>query len=329
MGQLSGRKAVRLDRIRNLLCSRADGFTVNELAERCGVNPRTIRRDLLELQSDPFYLPLRQRPGHRWAVDPNGHFTLKALNLSLQEGAALYLAARLLDRVCDEPNHHVARALESLAHVLPEHAGQTILRLTKEGKAARSGRPEDRFSRIFGCLAQGWGLGRKVRMKYHSLSSNRISEFTFSPYGLEPSPWGWGLYAIGWAEPPNQMRTYKLERVIDAELSDETFEAPEDFDPKEHLAGAWGVWRSDEAPVRVRVRFRPEVARRVKETEWHDSQRIVETEDGGCELTADVAEPTEMLPWLRSWGAACEVLEPEDLRKRMMLEALKLATVYG
>jgi len=42
-----------------------------------------------------------------------------------------------------------------------------------------------------------------------------------------------------------------------------------------------------------------------------------------------VAEPQEMLPWIRGWGADVEVLEPEDLRERMMGEARRLARVYG
>ncbi|RMH37746.1 MAG: CRISPR-associated helicase Cas3' [Gammaproteobacteria bacterium] len=36
-----------------------------------------------------------------------------------------------------------------------------------------------------------------------------------------------------------------------------------------------------------------------------------------------------MLPWVRGWGADCEVLAPERLRKRLEQEARKIARVYG
>ncbi|MDP1624687.1 MAG: CRISPR-associated helicase Cas3' [bacterium] len=57
-------------------------------------------------------------------------------------------------------------------------------------------------------------------------------------------------------------------------------------------------------------------------------ERIEPTEDGGCLWSAEVAEWREMLPWVRGWGADCEVLEPENLRKSLMREAQELAELY-
>jgi CRISPR-associated endonuclease/helicase Cas3 len=42
-----------------------------------------------------------------------------------------------------------------------------------------------------------------------------------------------------------------------------------------------------------------------------------------------VAEVQEMVPWIRGWGADCEVVEPEDLRDRMAGQARRLAEAYG
>ena len=38
---------------------------------------------------------------------------------------------------------------------------------------------------------------------------------------------------------------------------------------------------------------------------------------------------TDLLPWVRSWGADVEVLEPKELREQMMGEARRLAEIYG
>ena len=45
-------------------------LNVAELAERFDVTPRTIRRDLLRLQGEPFYLPLVCRQSHteEWRI---------------------------------------------------------------------------------------------------------------------------------------------------------------------------------------------------------------------------------------------------------------------
>jgi len=56
---------------------------------------------------------------------------------------------------------------------------------------------------------------------------------------------------------------------------------------------------------------------------------VEEQPDGSLIWRARVAEPQEMLPWIRGWGADVEVVEPPSLRERMMGEARRLARVYG
>ena len=36
-----------------------------------------------------------------------------------------------------------------------------------------------------------------------------------------------------------------------------------------------------------------------------------------------------MQPWVRGWGAACEVLEPKEMRETLMGEARAMAERYG
>jgi hypothetical protein len=51
--------------------------------------------------------------------------------------------------------------------------------------------------------------------------------------------------------------------------------------------------------------------------------------EGSLIWRARVAEPQEMLPWIRGGGADVEVVEPSDLRERMAGEARRLAKIYG
>jgi CRISPR-associated endonuclease/helicase Cas3 len=46
-------------------------------------------------------------------------------------------------------------------------------------------------------------------------------------------------------------------------------------------------------------------------------------------LAFEVADTTDLKPWIRTWGANCEVLEPPALREEMMGEARHLAERYG
>lgn len=81
--------------------------------------------------------------------------------------------------------------------------------------------------------------------------------------------------------------------------------------------------------MEVVLRFHPRVAMRVREGRWHRGQALEAQPDGYLLWRARVAEPREMLPWIRGWGADCEVLEPQELREMLMGEAKAMAELYG
>ena len=136
------------------------------------------------------------------------------------------------------------------------------------------------------------------------------------PYFLEPDAALRSVYLIGYDEPAEAMRTYKVERIRSATLTQDRYEIPDGFDPDAWLAHSWGIWSSDGTPtVRIRLRFDPSIAHRVREAVWHRSQELVELADGGVELSVAVAGIVEIRPWILSWGDGVEVLEPDELRK--------------
>jgi len=79
----------------------------------------------------------------------------------------------------------------------------------------------------------------------------------------------------------------------------------------------------------VVLKFSPQVARRVGETRWHRSEQVEPLEDGSLLWRAWIAEPREMMYWVRGWGADVEVVKPEGLRRAMIAEAEKLREVYA
>ena len=79
------------------------------------------------------------------------------------------------------------------------------------------------------------------------------------------------------------------------------------------------------------MRFGPNVLKRVMETRWHFSEDKHDDPDrpGYLIWRAKVADTLDMLPWIRGWGADCEVLEPKELRETLMGEAKAMAEQYG
>ena len=94
-------------------------------------------------------------------------------------------------------------------------------------------------------------------------------------------------------------------------------------------AGGPGGQKVNKTSSAVVLRFHPRVAQRVQETRWHTSQQVEEQKGGYLIWRAQVAEPQEMLPWIRGWGADCEVLKPDGLRETLMGETCRLVELYG
>ena len=125
------------------------------------------------------------------------------------------------------------------------------------------------------------------------------------------------------------MRTFKIERIRTVTLLDTQYEIPPTFDPRETLKDAWGIWYTEKEPEEVVLRFSRKVAPRVRETQWHHTEKTEEESDGSLVWQAKIAEWQEMLPWIRGWGADVEVLEPNELRETLMGETKVMAERYG
>jgi len=188
------------------------------------------------------------------------------------------------------------------------------------------------YLKVLETLTEAWSAGRKAQVS-HQMPDGRIFEYLLSPYFIEPYAVGQTAHVIGWRELPDKgqgaLRTLKIERIRAAEITRETYTIPADFDPAALLRDAWGIWYTDAEPVEVTLRFHPRVALRVRETRWHSSQQIKDAADGYLLWQAKIAEPQEMLPWLRGWGAECEVVGPAELREMMEGESRRLASIYG
>ncbi len=319
-------KATRLMQMEQLLLAHPEGLARAEIARRLSVHRSTVGRYVEEL--DQLGVPL-------WENDRQIGILRDAyqvkVRMTVHEALAVHLASRLLATRMDKQNPHAAsalrklgKALERLAPLISHH-----LLLSAEVVEDQAKRQDPVFMDVLETLTRSWSNGRKVRVWHWHEETGRVFEYTLSPYFIEPYAIGRTAHVIGLREPPGAVRTLKVERIRRAELTHQQYTIPENFDPRRLLADAWGIWYTDEEPVEVVLRFHPRVAHRVRETQWHPSETLEDQPDGFLVWRAQVAEPQEMLPWIRGWGADVEVLAPEELRQSVASEARRLAALYG
>jgi proteasome accessory factor B len=314
----------RLDAIERRLAQTPQGCSTGELACAFGVSDDTIRRDLDLLDARGTGLV---KQGRRYVLDHRR--SLYHLKLTTHEVLALYLAARLLSRHSDEHNPHVVAALEKLSDSMEKRSPLMARHITQAANAVRERRIRRPYIEALETLTQGWIEGRKVRLRYRSYTKDEHTERMFAPYFIEPSGISYACYVIGHDELRNALRTFKVERIQETALTTERYVIPEDFNPQHLLASAWGVIWRDKDDIEVILRFNSSVARMVKESVWHHSQRIEDLPDGSCLFTVRVGSTLEIKPWIRQWGAAVEIIQPAELREEIVAEVREMSHVYG
>jgi len=321
-------KSGRINQVERLLLTSRAHLSQAEIARRCEVHRSTILRLLQDMVDNG--IPLREDEHGLWYIERTAY--ISTIKLKLDEALALYLAGRLLARYSDKPNTHTVEALSKLGVALQgvmPNLGDHIAR-TSADLRTKLPKQVQQYQRTLETLTRAWADGKKVQMSYRALHGRRSFQHTFALYFLEPSAIGYSTYAIGQAEPPGKLRTRKLERIERISLTEEAFEVPPDFDPNKLLAGAWSIWfDEDDLPTPIKVRFSRFVARRVQETIWHPSQRVEEDAEGRLIWTAEIDAVQEIMPWIRGWGADCEVLEPHELREQIKGEIHRLMRCYG
>jgi predicted DNA-binding transcriptional regulator YafY len=311
-------RTARLVRVAHLLFQHPRGLTAADIAEHIGMNVRTAYRDLGALDAEVGVKVWQD--GNRYGAEAASF--LPPLKLSLYEAVTLFLSARLMQRFQDHRDPHVVSAIDKLANILPipiaQHVHASVAWLNELP-------PDDTRARIFDLIATGWAEGRKVKIRYPH--ERRLSERSIAPYFLEPNPGGHSRYVIGHDSVSNQVRTFRIERIEHAELTNDHFDVPPEFSVADRLRHAWGI--SDEDTVHVRLRFHDRAAaERVVQTNWHPSQHLELEPDGSLLMTLDVGGLLEITPWLLGWGSAVEVLDPPELRHSLSTTAAEMAGRY-
>lgn len=308
-------KTLRLIELVDLMKRRPRG--VGELAAHFGTTRRTIERDLDTLR-DSDYAPVEEN--HRYSLPARGG------GLNEVEALAVHSATRLLVHTGIGERHYRS-ALEKLARDLPEPARTTLIDSVDRLEPASDDRNLD-------LVAQAWFGGYVLACEYHSFSSGTRRKCELEIYYYEVNRRNLDPYVVAYERRQAQeIRTFKLARIRQARLLEETYRIPDTFDPHEHLAGAWGVVVGE--PLTVTLRATPAVAPWFRERQERDPHlTIVDAyEDGGVkvELTGNLAQDGsihELSGFLLGWGPTVEVLAPDFVRKRVRDDLRAAAEAY-
>ncbi|MBC8752407.1 MULTISPECIES: helix-turn-helix transcriptional regulator [Paraburkholderia] len=129
---------------------------------------------------------------------------------------------------------------------------------------------------------------------------------------------------------PNWLRNlYRLDRIISAVDSGTAFAYPRDFNLQATIEKEQVFDFLPEAPVVLEVALEPAEAKRLEERRMSEDQTFEPLPDGRMKATGTVVPSVKLRWWLRSLGAAAEILAPPALRDEFARDAVALAKRYG
>ena len=178
---------------------------------------------------------------------------------------------------------------------------------------------------VINALTQAVFNKRTVTILHRSPQHEKAIEREVDPYKL------WyvnnGLYLVGHCHRDHDLRTFAVERIQSAKLTNRRFEMPPDFNFEEFRNTAFNVIWGE--PQEVKIRFSPAQAPYIKERTWHASQRTVDEPDGSIILTLNVGDLWEVKRWLIGFGAEAEVLKPAELAEDIVHECEEVRLKRG
>lgn len=295
-----------------------------ELAERLGVDERTVRRYLARLVE--LGIPVRADRGRHGGYRLLPGFKLPPLMLTDDEATAVLLgliAGRQLGLTVAGPG--AESALAKIQRVLPAALRErtNALARTLDFTATRRApdRPPDSTApagSVVLTLADAAKRHRRVRLAYRSWRGEHTDR-DLDPYGLVFHSGRW--YLTGLDQLRGEIRTFRVDRVLAARLLDVTFEGPNEFDPVEHVTRSLAAVRY-QWPVEVWLRTSvAQASRRIPPS----LARLTES-GGGVLLQAHAESLDGMARLLAGLEWPFVIRRPDELRIALREHAQRLVT---
>jgi predicted DNA-binding transcriptional regulator YafY len=313
-------------RIINTLISSRMGKSAAELASELDCHPRTVYRDLEAIQAGGFPIYNDRVEGRNlWSVlDTVKHHI--PIPFSLTELMALYFGRDMFQVFQGTVFYDSLESLfQKVKTTLPPESIHYLKRVARTLHLGLKPYKEyGKFREIINRVNDA-ALNRKtIEIVYYTMSRKKETRRRVDPYRI--LFFNGTFYLIGHCHMRDEVRIFALDRIRMLHQTGLSFQVPEDFSFEEFMKPSFGVFQGE--PMRVRIRFDPEVAGYVREKIWHESQEIHPQEDGSVIFEAEVAGADEIRFWIMNWGSRAVVLEPESLRDEIRLEAETLLKRY-
>lgn len=318
-------QASRLHSIIRLLETR-HGLTLDQLAEECDVDRRTIQRDLNAIEQAGYGLTSDWSDNKKIYRFLSKSRNLPPITFTLPQLMSLYLLRSLGAHLVGTPfQSEIDELFKNIHSVLPDRYAAHLERIARVSLPILHGTRDYSVAAPFISDLQKALLHQyRIRLQYAKKGKGAFENYEVDPYTLVFHKGG--IYLLGNALNRSGMRLFAVERICGVEVTRQSFEIPDSYQPENHFKNAFGLVK--DAPMKVSVRFSSEVAHAVKDRIWMPGQKISCDSNGRVIVEFEAAGKIELISWILSYGIHAEVLEPVELRKELKNQVKGMRQLY-
>ena len=284
-----------------------DKTTANELAERFEVSRRTILRDIDLLASAG--IPITAIRGGDGGISIMDGYKINKNVLTVKEMQTLVAGIKSIDSVLKQTqSKNLITKLMGHGNAIASPTNNIIIDLSDEDKESLTGKIE--------LLSRAIDEHHIVRFDYYYRKGEIIREI--EPYFVQFTWSAW--YIFGWCRMREEFRRFKLSRLWNLTITDNTFEQ-RDIPPEPERSK---FSHPDTNTIKVLL----DKSARYRLIEGFGFNSYEETNEGLIiEITYTNKEPT--YKWILGFGDMAEVLEPEEAREDFKKIAKKFYERYN
>ena len=301
---------MKLDRLIGILSVllQEESVTAPKLAEKFEVSRRTINRDIEDLCKAG--IPVCTSQGAGGGISIMDGYRMDRTLLTSKDMQMILAGLRSLDSVSG--SHYYGQLMEKIKSGSSDFVSgrdSMLIDLSSWYKEMIAPKIE---------LIQDAIEERRLLTFYYYAPSGDSAR-TIEPYYLVFKWSSW--YVWGWCTARKDFRMFKLNRM-DALLKDEA-----GFDSRKVPIPDLSIQRIFPGKIRVKALFTNDSKWRL--VEEFGIHCFTEKEDGTLLFTADYTDQENLLCWLLTFGAKVEVLEPVEVRDKLIRIANNIISQYG
>ena len=290
----------------------------SELAQRLEVNIRTLRRYIIMLQD--LGIPIEAERGRNGAYVLSAGFKLPPMMFTNEEALALtvgLISARRLNLA--DTDRAVESALAKLERVMPIDLKSRVRALTETITLDQRTSSTPPSEVVLSAMSSAAQLQQRVHIQYHP-NQGEDTERDFDPYGLTYYLHKW--YVVGYCHLRQDLRSFRLDRIMQIKEVDAHFDRPEGFDPLAHIMQAVATLPRKYA---FELLLKTDIVTAQKEV--FDVLGVLEAGKDGVIMRGSVDDLDWLARQISIFSFDFVVREPKELRTQLQKHSVKLANL--